>query len=185
MNNMSNKIIVYGYFLSAILIGCGGSDSNDTTELSTQEELTNKKAAPLVDRFSFEDLEGNEFDWASTKGKLVFINFWATWCKPCIKEMPSLSAANIKLKSEGVIFIVASDEDVNKIEKFESKHHYSFGLMHSKTSVFDLDIQALPTSIIINEEGEIVFNEIGARDWNSEKSIALIKSFSKNHQPSF
>jgi len=76
------------------------------------------------------------------------------------------------------MFIIASDEDVEKIRKFESKHHYSFNLVHSNTSVFDLDVQALPSTMIINENGEIVFNEIGARDWSSDKNIALIKSFS-------
>lgn len=157
-----------------LAVGCGSNSSD--TQSETREE--NFKELPLVERFDFEDLEGNKINWKETKGKLVFMNFWATWCKPCIKEMPSVSEANIQLKEEGVFFIVASDEDVSKIKKFESKHHYSFKLLRSRTSVFDLEIQALPTTIIINEEGEIVFNEIGARDWSSEKNIALINSFS-------
>lgn len=156
------------------MFGCGSNSSK--TEFDSDEE--NLQELPLVERFDFEDLKGNKLNWDDTKGKLVFVNFWATWCKPCIKEMPSISEANIKLKEDGVMFIVASDEDVSKIKKFESKHHYSFSLLHSNTSVFDLDIQALPTTIIINEEGKIVFNEIGSRDWSSEKSIDLIKSFS-------
>lgn len=166
----TNALFV-GLFL---IIGCG----SNTSENEGDSNKENLQELPLVERFDFEDLEGNKVDWSETKGKLVFVNFWATWCKPCIKEMPSLSEANIQLKDEGVLFIVASDEDVSKIKKFESKHHYSFSLLHSNTSVFDLDVQALPTTIIINEEGEIVFNEIGSRDWSSDKSIALIKSFS-------
>lgn len=156
------------------MVGCGNNSSEAEGD-SKEEKLLE---LPLVERFDFEDLEGNKINWNETKGKLVFVNFWATWCKPCIKEMPSISEANIQLKEEGVLFIVASDEDVSKIQKFESKHHYSFNLLHSNTSVFDLDVQALPTTIIINEEGKIVFNEIGSRDWSSDKSIALIKSFS-------
>ena len=147
------------------------SDSSDNESSVKLEEL------PLIERFAFEDLEGTKIDWDSTKGKVVLVNFWATWCKPCIKEMPSLSEAYIKLKDHNVIFIVASDEDVKKIKKFESRHHYNFDLLHSKTSVFDLDVQALPTTLIINEKGEVVFNEIGARNWNSDKNIELIKSF--------
>lgn len=165
------------------IVGCSSKDSDssetDTSYLAEYEAALKLHDLPLIERFSFEDLEGNKFDWREAKGKLVFVNFWATWCKPCIKEMPSISKANTQLKKE-VLFIIASDEEVAKIKKFESKHHYSFALMHSNTSVFDLDIQALPTTLIINEKGEIVFNEIGVRDWASEKSITLIKSFSIN-----
>ena len=172
---MKNLKFTAPILLAIFLLFSCGSSSKSTEE---KEDNASAKELSLVEKFDFEDLEGNKFEWTDTKGKLVFVNFWATWCKPCIKEMPSVSEANIQLKDDNVIFIVASDEDVEKIKKFESKHHYSFGLVHSKTSVFDLGVQALPTTIIINEEGVIVFNEIGARDWASEKSIALIKSFS-------
>ncbi len=158
----------------ALLSGCG---SSSTTKEEKEEKVAGKELS-LIEKFDFEDLEGNKIDWADTKGKVVFINFWATWCKPCIKEMPSISEANNQLKDGNVLFIVASDEDIEKIKKFDSKRKYSFPLMRSVTSVFDLDIQALPTTIIIDEKGEVVFNEIGTRDWASEKNIALIKSFS-------
>ncbi len=163
-------------FLLGILFlsSCGSSSTNN----EEKEEKNVSKELSLTDKFDFEDLDGNKIDWADTKGKLVFVNFWATWCKPCIKEMPSLSEANNLLKNHNVLFIVASDEDVEKIKKFKSKNDYSFDLIHSKTSVFDLGVQALPTTMIFNEKGEVVFNEIGSRNWASEESITLIKSSS-------
>lgn len=160
--------------LTALVSGCGSNSSNN----GDKNNAENLQDLPLIERFNFEDLEGNKMDWSSTKGKVVFINFWATWCKPCIKEMPSISMAYTKLKDDNVVFIIASDEEVEKIKKFEAKHYYNFQFTHSNTSVFELDVQALPTTMIINKNGEIVFNEIGARDWSSDKSIALIKSFS-------
>lgn len=181
MRNMKVKIRNVkriGVFLIGLffIMACGAG-STETEEVAETDQSSTKEMS-LIEKFNFEDLEGNKFNWDDTKGKLVFVNFWATWCKPCIKEMPSISEANSQLRDQNVVFIVASDEDVEKIKKFESKHQYSFKLMRSNASVFDLGVQALPTTIIINEAGEIVFNEIGARDWASEKSIALIKSFS-------
>ena len=173
---MINKTIQRSLILALLLFAAGCTSKS--TETAEEVPKENVQELPLIERFAFKDLEGNKISWEETKGKLVFVNFWATWCKPCIREMPSISEANIKLKKEGVMFIVASDEDVVKIRKFESKHHYSFNLVHSTTSVFDLDVQALPSTLIINENGEIVFNEIGAHDWSSDKNIALIKSFS-------
>ena len=170
------KLKVIAPFLIGLLF-IGGCGTSTTTE-EKQEEPTTKKELSLIEKFDFEDLDGNKINWDDTKGQIVFVNFWATWCKPCIKEMPSISEANIQLKDKNVMFIIASDEDVEKIKKFESKHDYSFNLVHSKASIFDLGVQALPTTIIINENGDIVFNEIGSRDWGSEKSITLITSFS-------
>lgn len=164
--------------MAFVLAGCGSDSTESTTSSTATKGDINFQDLPLAERFNFNDLDGNKFDWATTDGKVVFINFWATWCKPCIKEMPSIGKAYAKLKDENVTFIIASDEEVTKIKKFEAKHYYNFELMQSKTSVFDLGIKALPTTIIINENGEIVFNEIGARDWNSKKNIELIRSLS-------
>lgn len=169
------------WILSGILLGIafGCRQQNEKTNDKADEKQPDKPLA-MVDKFDFEDLEGNKFDWNTTKGKLVFVNFWATWCKPCIKEMPSISEAQRQLPE--VIFVVASDESPEKILKYATKHHFSFELMRSNTSVFDLDVKALPTTLIINENGKIVFNEIGARDWANEKNIELIKKFSAKYQ---
>ena len=168
---MSKVYILFGLLF---LIGCNTPKKEEDNK---EEGFDSQMELPLNERFSFEDLEGNKIDLSDTKGKLVFINFWATWCKPCVKEMPSISEAYIQLKDQNVVFLIASDEEVEKIKKFESKHHYSFKLIHSSASVFELDVKALPTTIILNENGDIVFNEIGARDWSSDKNIKLILSF--------
>ena len=83
----TNALLIGLFFV----VGCGSNSSEAESE--TKEE--NLQELPLVERFDFEDLEGNKMNWSDTKGKLVFVNFWATWCKPCIKEMPSISEANI------------------------------------------------------------------------------------------
>jgi len=165
---------LYLSFLLLFLLSCNTTEKEEVVE---EVDGVSLEELPLIERFSFKNLDGSTINFSETTGKLVFINFWATWCKPCIKEMPSISEAYLKLKDQDIIFLIASDEEVEKIKKFESKHYYSFNLIHSSTSVFELDVKALPTTIIINEKGEIVFNEIGARDWSSDKSIALINSF--------
>ena len=84
-----------------------------------------------------------------------------------------------KLKDEDFIFLAASDENLDKIKKFAAKNNYSFKIVHSKTSVFDLEITALPTTFIINKEGEIVYNEVGARDWAGENTIAKLRKYAE------
>jgi len=171
INTMRNILILF----ILLLEGCS-SPSTDSEESKT---FVNVKDEPLIERITLEDLEGKRIDLNELKGNIIFLNFWATWCKPCIKEMPSIDAASKTLKGDSIVFILASDEKLNKIQKFTTVQSYTFKFAHSKTSVFDLDIKALPTTMIINSEGEIVFNEIGGRDWSTEKNIELIKSFKK------
>ncbi|MEN8249424.1 MAG: TlpA disulfide reductase family protein [Bacteroidota bacterium] len=141
-------------------------------------QTTNKtKDLPekLVDRIDLVDLEGNVISMDSLKGKTVFLNYWATWCRPCIAEMPDMDKAAKELAEEDFVFLAASDEDIEKIRSFIEKYDYSFQFVHSKSSVFDLELSALPTTWVINKDGEIVYNEVGARKWDSEEGIKNLK----------
>ena len=138
---------------------------------SKPDEQQDKLPEAIVDRINLVDLDGNSIDLKDLKGKTVFLNFWATWCKPCIAEMPDIDAAAKMLKDEDFVFLAASDESMEKIEKYVAGVDYSFRFVRSKTSVFDMEIMALPTTMIINNKGEIVYNEVGARKWDSEAEI--------------
>ena len=164
------KNILFGLILFTFLFGC----KNTNTEKKAQE-LPEK----LVDRIQLVDLDGNEIPLASLKGKTIFLNFWATWCRPCLAEMPDIDKASKLLKDENFVFLAASDESLDKIKQFAAKSEFSFQIVHSKTSVFDLDISALPTTMVINTAGEIVYNEVGARDWSSENEINNLRKLHK------
>lgn len=139
-------------------------------QTSNQTE-TNQLPENLVDRIDLVDLEGKPINIENFKGKTVFLNYWATWCKPCLAEMPDMDRAANELADEDFVFLAASDENIEKIKKFAEKYEYSFRFVQSKTSVFDLELSALPTTWIINSKGELVFNEVGARKWDSEEEL--------------
>jgi len=163
MNKTILSLLVVGIF---ILSGCSKSEQEDNST-----DLPEK----LVDRIELVDLEGNRIDMASFKGKTVFLNFWATWCRPCIAEMPDIDSAAKLLSEENFVFLAASDEDLAKIKEFADGLNYSFQFVRSNRSVFDMDIMALPTTFIINPKGEIVYNEVGARKWNSEAELNKLR----------
>ena len=147
--------------------------SCSTKETTTTDQLPEK----LVDRIQLVDMDGNAIDLAQYQGKTIFLNYWATWCKPCIAEMPDIDECAKILADEDFVFLAASDEKIDKISSFLQESNYSFTIVHSKRSVFDMDIMALPTTMIINKEGEIVYNEVGARKWNSEAEINKLRSY--------
>ena len=120
---------------------------------------------------SLADLEGNPIKISDYEGKVVFLNFWSTWCKPCIAEMPSIDRAMKKLEGKEVVFLAASDESVEKIEKFKTKYDFNFQFIRLLDDFMALKIYALPTTIIYHRNGEVIMNESGAREWDADDMI--------------
>lgn len=112
---------------------------------------------------------GERLDFNATKGKVVLINFWATWCPPCIAEMPSLQALYDDY-NDNVEFLFVTNDDFEKIAKFKSKNDFNFEVFNPLSQPpSELSIHTIPRTFIINKKGEIVVDESGAVDWNSNK----------------
>jgi thiol-disulfide isomerase/thioredoxin len=122
------------------------------------------------------DLKGSTFDVSSLKGKKVLINYWATWCAPCKKEMPDLLDAQEILSKENYVFLLVSDESEAQILEFKKQTNYKFTFLRSSQSVSNIGIYALPTTFVYNENGEKTDKIIGAVKWNSEKMIDKLKN---------
>ena len=125
------------------------------------------------------DLHDQPIDLEKYKGKTVFINFWATWCKPCREEMPSIQEAMKILKDEEIEFLFASDETSEQIEKFRSAHEYCFNYVKVE-NLSELNIMGLPTTFIFSSKGELIFSEMGYRKWDEKANIDLILNKSES-----
>ncbi len=137
-------------------------------------EVGNEKA-DLKD-IKLAGLDGSEINLGDFKGKTVFLNFWATWCKPCIAEMPSIQRAIEKLEGQEIVFLAASDESVEKIEKFKARFDFPFQFIRVLDDYANLEVYSLPTTIIYDRNGDIVINEAGAREWDADDMIEKLKS---------
>lgn len=108
-------------------------------------------------------------DFADTKGKVVFLNFWATWCPPCIAEMPGIQELYDDY-NDRVVFLLVTNEDLEKVDKFKAKKEFTFEVFSPLNEVpNELKTHSIPRTFIINKKGEIIVNESGAVDWNSKK----------------
>lgn len=111
---------------------------------------------------------GEIYDFNDAKEKVVVINFWATWCPPCIAEMPSLEELYNSYKND-VVFLFISNEEPKVIQNFIKKNKYSFQFHTPKTTNPKLfQISSIPRTFIIDKAGNIVVDKTGAANWNSD-----------------
>ena len=107
-------------------------------------------------------------------GKVV-ISYWATWCAPCIKEMPSMKRAEKILKDYGYTFLLVSDETISKISNFKNETNFDFNFLKSNKSFETIGVYAMPTSYVFDENGKIVETFVGVIEWDSEEIINKLK----------
>jgi len=135
------------------------------------------KATEPAEDVAFADVNGKSVTLSSLKGKVVFINFWTTWCPPCRAEMPSIHQLYNKYKqNKNVVFLmVDADGKLPAADKFMKKKGYDMPVYSIKSNVPEsLFSGTLPTTIILNKSGQVVFNGTGAADYSNPKVAALM-----------
>ncbi|MDN6310054.1 MAG: TlpA family protein disulfide reductase [Flavobacteriaceae bacterium] len=115
------------------------------------------------------DESEKDINFNQSKDRVVIINYWATWCAPCIAEMPSFQNLYSEYKDE-VDFYFVTNEESEKSESFMSKNDYVLPYYRQRSQAPELlQSSSLPTTYMISKDGEIVMKKIGAANWNSDK----------------
>ena len=122
----------------------------------------------------FNDLEGNEFSLRNFENKVLFNNYWATWCNPCLAEMPNMAELYNQYKeNDNIVFLYLSKEDADTIIDYIPKDD-SLGQLPIYKIVTDDDLfstRGIPTTFIVNRNGEIVIKDVGSAVWNDQSVI--------------
>lgn len=118
--------------------------------------------------------EGETANLVSSEEKVILINFWATWCPPCVAEMPSLQNLYNQF-GDRVDFYFVSMESPDKLNSFMNKNGYDFPVYIPKQQVPEaIESYSLPTTYVISKSGKIVVDKTGAANWDSEKTHQLL-----------
>jgi thiol-disulfide isomerase/thioredoxin len=144
-----------------------------------------KKEAPAanlpaeLNTFSFRNEKGATLSTANLKGKVVFINFWATWCPPCRAEMPSLNDLYNQLKRDDrfVFLFLNKDDDPAKAAAYFHSNGYAMPLTTSEGNVPpEIYSGTLPTTVVFNKEGKMMYKHEGLAMYNTTEFINQLKA---------
>ncbi|MCK4282794.1 MAG: TlpA family protein disulfide reductase [Candidatus Brocadiae bacterium] len=121
-------------------------------------------------------LDGQDLNMADLKGKVVFLNIWATWCPPCRVEMPSIQRLYEELAPEGVVFVLASDEDAGTLRDFVRDNDFTLPVYSATTRPPPaLETEAIPTTFIISPDGKIVRRHLGMAQWDHPDVVEFLR----------
>lgn len=121
------------------------------------------------------DLEGNQINLDDYRGKKVLLKFWASWCKPCVEEMPTLEQLKPFLEKENYVLLLVSEQSKEKIIEFKTRTKSQLDFMKYTGAFSELNIYALPTTFIFNEKGKKVKEIRGVSNWNSTEMKNILK----------
>jgi len=141
--------------------GRAESDAGANGARVTLRFFRNPAAAPVV---AMRDLDGREVSLASLRGKVVLVNFWATWCGPCRAEIPDLVALQEKYRDQLQVIGISQDEvPVDLVRRFAVDHRMNYPVVMSTPEIEKLfpGVNALPTSFIVDRESRIVQKHVG------------------------
>lgn len=159
------RVLVAAVVLVAGLVGCQ----------RRSPALVGQKAP----EFSLADLKGNAVRLANLKGRVVFVNVWATWCEPCRQEMPSMQALYQKLAGPDFEMLAVSADQSKRdvIERFVDLYHLSFPVLPDPELQVAgrYRVTGYPETFIIDRNGVVVAHEIGPRQWDAPDALAAFK----------
>ena len=137
------------------------------------------KAGSEAPGFRLPSLAGGEVDLASQRGKVVVLNFWATWCPPCVAEMPSLERLHRSLSPEGVAVVtVSTDEDEAELRRFVAERSLTLPVLKDpggRLAAGQYRTTGYPETFVLDRNGRVLQHVVGPAEWDSAERLAYFR----------
>ena len=140
---------------------------------------------PPAPDFRLPDLDGGLHRLSDYRGRVVIVNFWATWCPPCRAEMPSMQRAWEKLEKEGIVMLgIDVGEDEDRVFQFTADYPVEFPLLLDRDSavIGRWPVRGLPTTFVVDPRGRLAYRAIGGREWDDPALLDLVRGLQRPAQ---
>ena len=178
MRMLREKGVLCHFFTCIALFFLCLAGEGEGSSLSSKIDIKPIKGNRTLPSISLEDLKGKKVDLKGFKGKVIFLNFWATWCGPCKEEMPSMETLYQQFKDRNFVFLAISvDYEGSKpVREFIEKNRYTFPvLVDQKSETLDIfEVTEIPTTFVIDKQGKMIGKTIGPRNWNSSEIVSYL-----------
>ena len=140
----------------------------------SSEKIADRKQISSLNTELTAIYDANNMNLNELKGNVIFINYWATWCPPCVAEMPSIQSLYNDYKDK-IAFVFITSDDKDKTTKFYEKNNYKLPTYNLTSAIApEISTRSLPTTFIIDKNGKLALKETGASNWNSAKVRQLL-----------
>ncbi len=165
----STSRIILGFLLLVALFHMGAATSLSWVPAQQRQQVDLE--VPL------RTLKGEQASLQDLKGKVLFLNFWATWCGPCRREMPDIEKMQQELAPEGVVVALISDDSAQDVQAYLEKSPFPFRFLLDPDNdlAFKLGVDTLPTTLIVDRQGRAALAHVGAYDWDSPQAIEELR----------
>lgn len=136
-----------------------------------------ESTSPMADlAMTLIDSKGKQVNLETFRGKVIFLNIWATWCPPCIAEMPSIHELYKKLGNDVQFVMISVDNDFETAKRFRERKEYSFEIYSLVSSMPTMyQTKSIPSTFVIDTEGRLVYQHLGMADYNTDPFIQFLR----------
>jgi thiol-disulfide isomerase/thioredoxin len=169
---------VIGFVQRGLLeTGLMNPDVEELVILENNENKTNAANSKKVDfNLQLIDSEGNLFSLEELKDKIIFMNFWATWCPPCVAEMPSINKLYKDMGTDVAFVMLSFDKDFEKAKAFNKRKGYGFPIYSLASNLPAMfESSSLPTTFVVDAEGNLALTHKGMADYNNQEFKTFLK----------
>ncbi|SDW89130.1 Thiol-disulfide isomerase or thioredoxin [Lutibacter oricola] len=152
-------------------------------QIAFSPSINNVEDSKKIDTYnwSLKGLNTDSVNFNEFENRVVFVNFWATWCPPCRAEMPMLQELYNDYKDK-VKFVFVTSENLNEVNTYFKKENYKLPVYNSTSIPPKLftETNSIPASYLIDKRGNIIIDKVGSANWNSDKVRTLLDDLLKN-----